>query len=316
MSKVEMEVEKLLVWAYQDELSKRQTSAAEGIWDRILDYSNHGGIDSGHGAAQRYAHFGLPDPDAERIERAISALDDYVVDWNEHFEEIAGDLAGLISVNDLSRRDPQARAPKVGWGQGRGPKVGWDAAGDRALRAFFGPQGARPAHDRPRDVIMVGGIKAGALIVMHAIKGTRPDWSEEPSHPEMVPAARGNGPTIVGECKGKNLYATGSYCPLSWWPSPMSIVSSRCEYFAWHQQLAYLAETLVLEKFAVLPPRAPRMPWADPSEEISRVIPVVPTGKNDVGDWGTLPLLPTGRPKAGPMRRQRADPVRHIDPSV
>src|ERR1700731_122091 len=100
MEKVKMDIELLLRWAYVDELSKRQSSAAEGIWDKIQDSSNHGGIDSGRGAAQRYAHFGLPDPDAERIERAVSGLGETVIDWKQHFDAIAGDLAGLITIND------------------------------------------------------------------------------------------------------------------------------------------------------------------------------------------------------------------------
>src|ERR1700720_1738855 len=96
--KIAIDTEFLIRWAYQDELSKRQTSSAEGIWDRILEDGQRGGIDPGHGAAQRYSHFGLPDPDAELIERAVGALEDAVIDWERSFETIAAELAGLISV--------------------------------------------------------------------------------------------------------------------------------------------------------------------------------------------------------------------------
>jgi hypothetical protein len=33
--KTKIDIETLLHWAYRDELSKRQTSSAEGIWNRI-----------------------------------------------------------------------------------------------------------------------------------------------------------------------------------------------------------------------------------------------------------------------------------------
>jgi hypothetical protein len=294
-AKIEICTEKLLQWAYIDELSKRQSSAAEGIWDHILDYSNHGGIDSGRGAAQRYAHFGLPDADAERIEQAVALLPDTVVDWSAHFADIAGDLAGLISINDLA---PQLRASSS-------PKTGWGNAGTKALRAFFGDKGAQPLHDRPRDVLLVGAIKTNVLLTVHAVKGSRPEWRHDEPYPAMVPASKGTGPTIVGECRAKNLYTTGSYCPLNWSPSPLSIVMSRARYFAWHQGLTRLAATLSLDKFEALPPKAPRLPWVDDREAISRIIPVMPTGHNDVSEWGTLPLTPP-RPRSGWPRRASA----------
>jgi hypothetical protein len=54
-AKIPMDTELLLLrWAFQDELSKRKTSSAEGIWDRILEDGQRGGIDVGHSAAQRY----------------------------------------------------------------------------------------------------------------------------------------------------------------------------------------------------------------------------------------------------------------------
>jgi hypothetical protein len=301
--KINMDVEALVRWAYVDELSKRQSSAAEGIWDHILDYSNHGGVDSGRGAAQRYAHFGLPDADAERVEKAISALNDTVIDWARHFDELAGDLAGLITINDLSpRRD------------GRPPKGGWGKRGARAINAFFGQKGEdQVAHDRPRDVLMVGGINTKALLTMHAIKGTRPDWRDEQPTAERtyVPAAGGLKAKIIGECRGKNLYTAGSYCPLVWSPSPLEIVAGRRDYFAWYHGLTVLSETLELERFEALPPKAPRLPWFDASEDISRIIPVMPTFANDVRKWGKLPLSPQ-RERAGPPRRRVKEAARTI----
>ncbi|MET4289235.1 hypothetical protein ABIA95_000195 [Bradyrhizobium sp. LA8.1] len=301
MSKIEVDVEKLLSWAYVEELSKRHTSAAEGIWDRIEDYGNHGGIDKGHGAAQRYSHFGLPDPDAEAVERAVASLGEVEIDWNLSLEPIAGDLAGLVSVNDMSRNEPAQKRTKVGWGE----------SGTKALKAFFGEDGVRPSHDRPRDVLLLNTINLSALVTRHAIKGSRPDWWDEHPVANRTPAKNGGGVALVGECKGKNVYSTGSYCPLQWSPSPTSIISSRAEYALWHLGLTQLACMLELKKHVALPPKASATPWVDGIEAESRVIPVVPNGRNSVKLWGVLPLEPHRGRTGSSLRSPKAGPVRY-----
>ena len=303
-TKTEMDVELLLRWAYRDELSKRQLSSAEGIWDRIQEDGQRGGIDPGHGAAQRYAHFGLPDADAERIEKAVGALEDTIIDWDQSFDAIAADLSALISVNQVARRDPTN--PKQ-------PKAGWGARGARAVEAWWGEGAAEPVRQSQRDVPMVGGLRTAALVTMHAIKGTRPDWIDDDLKPEPTPATTGANAMVVGNCEGKNRYSLGSYCPLKWSPSPMSIVSSRAEYVAWHAGLGQLAVRLRLEKFNVLPPTVSGTPWFDGEiAEKSRVVPVMPTASNDVRTWGTLPLSPVrDRRYAGPVRLRRASEVRY-----
>lgn len=299
--KTGMDIETLLGWAYRDELSKRHLSSAEGIWDRIQEDGQRGGVDPGHGSAQRYSHFGLPDPDAELIEKAVSALEDMVIDWPKSFDAIAADLSGLITINDIAKRGEQPRATKAGWGQ----------AGAKAVKAMFGhtPQASR---DRPRDVLMVGGLRTSALVTMHAVKGSRPDWIEDSPEPHAVPALKGPNAMVVGECKGRNLYTIGSCCPLKWEPSPLSIVSSRAEYVAWHDGLTKLAETLILAKFNPLPPKASRTPWLDARVEPGHgTLSVLPTSTNSVKAWGTLPLAPS-RGRMGPaLRKERAGPVRY-----
>ena len=301
-AKTSIDCETLLRWAYQDELSKRHTSAAEGIWDRITQIGQQGGIDPGHGAAQRYAHFGLPDPDAERIEQAVGQLEDLVLDWKASFATLAGDLASLISVNDLSKRESPLRSRKAGWGE----------AGAKALKAWWGSDGARPVQDRPRDVLLVGGLRTGALVTMHAVRGTRPNWIADELQPHSVPAAKGPNAMIVGECRGRNLYSTGAHCPLRWEPSPLSIVSSRAEYAAWHAGLLRLAGMLELEKFIALPPKVSGTPWLDVlARDAPEVRPVMPNAGNSAADWGTLPLSPV-RGRMGPALRQpRGGPVRY-----
>lgn len=93
-----VECEKLLQWAYLDELSKEHTSAAEGIWDMIRAgiFRDDG---RGRGCAQRYSHFGLPHPDALRIEQAVNALPDYsAADIDP--EWLMGDLIALYRQRD------------------------------------------------------------------------------------------------------------------------------------------------------------------------------------------------------------------------
>lgn len=301
LSKVEIDVENLIGWAFRDELSKRQLSAAEGIWDRIKQDGQRGGTDPGHGSAQRYSHFGLPDPDAELIEKAVGSLEDMVIDWGQSFDTIAAELSALISVNDMAKRDLPAKAPKAGWGE----------AGTKAVKAFWGAGAERPVRDKPRDVLLLGGLRTSALVTMHAIRGTRPDWIEDSPQPERVPAVSGPNAMIVGECRGRNLYSLGSYCPLKWEPSPMSIVTSRAEYVAWHDGITRLAETVRLAKFIALPPKASRTPWLDESEQGPSVIPVVRTQSNNVDLWGTLPLAPARGRMGAALRNAKAGPVRY-----
>lgn len=300
--KTKIDIETLLLWAFRDELSKRQTSAAEGLWDNIQDAGERGGmdIDDGGSGAQRYAYIGLPDPDAVRLEKAVGGLEDLVIDWDRSFDAIAAELSGLITINDVARRETQPRVPKARWG----------AAGNKALKAWFGPDGAIPVRDRPRDVLLVGGLRTAALVTMHAVKGTRPDWIKESPRPIQTPAKRGSNAAILGECRGRNLYSLGACCPLIWEPSPLSIISSRAEYVAWHRGLITLARTIQLEKFTPLPPKASQTPWLD-AEPAAEPKPVVPTASNRAADWGTLPLSPHRDRKGAAPRMAKAGPVRY-----
>jgi hypothetical protein len=81
---------------------------------------------------------------------------------------------------------------------------------------------------------MVNTINLSALVTRHAIKGSRPDWWDEQPVAQRTPAKNGGNAAIIGECKGKNVYTTGSYCPLQWSPSPASVIASRAEYALWH----------------------------------------------------------------------------------
>lgn len=285
--KTEIDVELALRWAWRDELSKRTTSAAEAIWDRIDDFGRHGGVDvDGGGGVQRY-DFGEPDPDALALEQAVADLQPVVIDWGQSLGPIAGPLAGLVSVNDFKRQEP------------RQPKAGWGKAGDRALHGWFGPGGVRPARDKPRDMLMVGTFNPKVLVTVHAMAASRPDWRDDDPTPGRVLSTNGKDARVEGECRGRNLYTAGSYCPLEWDPSPVSIIQARADYVVWWEALDKLAATVELARFKLLPPRAAVAPWLGDRDAGGKVIQVPPTGP-----LVHLPLAPERGRMLSPYRQR------------
>lgn len=280
-----VEIEKLLQWAYLDELSKRKISSAEGIWDRLAQYGSLGGVnpDPGHGAAQRYPHFGLPHRDAELIEIAVGQLGRMAFDWRANFRLVANDLAALVAVNDV--------------------RMGFHSQSDRPTNAKISVSedgrgvSARVDRQVQRDVLLINTVNVAALVVTHAIKATRPDWRTEQMRPVPTLAERSNLAKIIGKCKGKNLYTTGSYCPLRWAPSPIEVVLARADYLLWHQALRALAGTLRLTEHHALPPAAPATPWIEtpPPTRVFR--------SQAIGTSRPLPLKPQ-RGRAGALLKK------------
>ena len=316
--KASVDIEKLLQWAYLDELPKRQISSADGIWNRLQQYGSLGGINpdpGGSGNAQRYAQFGLPHKDAEAIEQAVGALGGVTVDWQRDFYEIAGDLAALITVNDLSARRRRFR----GTGYDRknpGTPSGYSRDQlDRTPLAEFNyirehhrgrlRRGLRAASSSavPRDVLLLNTINAAALVTIHAVKRTRPQWQHEPLMPGSADGPTGR-PVLIGESRGKHLYTEGSYCPVRWSPSPIDVVLGRADYHVWRQALVTLAATLDLDEHQALPPAATVAPWHDPGT-LERMWLHAPMPQQR-----PLPLKPQ-RPYSGPPRRRpKADKPR------
>lgn len=149
-----------------------------------------------------------------------------------------------------------------------------------------------------RDVLMVRPLRTAALVTMHAKMGTRPDWRDAVPWASPVPSAKDHcRPMLVGECRGRNHYTTGSYCPLRWEPSPITIALARAEYAAWHRGLHALCQTVTLARHVLLPPVAPEQPWFE-RQAPRRVYAV---GERQATK---LPLKPS-RKTAGPVRRQR-----------
>lgn len=292
-----IEIEAAVRWTFIDEMPKKNISAAEGIWNKIEDNQHHGGIDPGHGAAMRYAHHGLPHPDAETICNAVRHLQPKAIDWAASINAIAGDLAALVRINDLSRRPPQDKRTKVGWGK----------AGDRALKGMFGHGAEKPLPDRRRDMLLVETFRPDVLVESHAKMNNRPDWWDDTPRPTKIIAAHRGLPKLDGTCEGKDRYSLGASCPLQYVPSPEAVIRARGEYAVWWEALCELADTLDLVDHVLLPPSAPAAPWFGDVENTGNVM-----NNASVGDMLHLPLTPARGRMLSPFRRRVAGPVHHI----
>ena len=95
-----VEIEKLLQWAYRDELPKRSDTAAIGIspmfrladlGTRVDDWS----VDPGFPAA-----LGAPHPDALLIDAAVNRLPELGLDWNRSRSHVIPDLLHWVGPDD------------------------------------------------------------------------------------------------------------------------------------------------------------------------------------------------------------------------
>jgi hypothetical protein len=274
----QIEVEALLQWAYRDELPKKYMSSAEGIWATIEELGHNGGVDVGHGAAQRYPHYGLPHPDAIAIERAVSSLPDYPLDWQSEAADLLGPLIALIMPWCGPGRPVQ-----------RFSVASWQYGATKVRQRLAPPRG-----------VLGPVVSPAALVTMHAKMGTRPDWFNDWPKPEKVLADRGGQPKLIGKFRrgeGKiPIYEDGSYNLIEWCPSPITIAQDRADYVAWYRGLRYLASTLNLVGHIVLPPTAPEFPWRD-REHAPVIINLARP------HMSRLPLHPQ-RPTMGPPLRQ------------
>jgi hypothetical protein len=239
-----IDIERLLTWAYREELVKRTTSSAEALWGRLGEWQSLGvAYDLDRSVPQRY-DLGVPDPDAELIEREAGQLKDAHVDWEREGWARLGSVAALIHPVTKQNAPAATRRAMASWSNRRGVKV-------------------RVEVEPPRQVLLVRSQRTAALVIMHANIGTRPNWVNEQARPYPVPAERGTNPKIVGECRGRHRYVVGSYCPLRWEPSPIWIAEQRAEYLAWWRGLDTLALMLGdrLARFFPTRPAAPEMPW-------------------------------------------------------
>lgn len=92
-----LDVEKLLQWAYRDELPKKGFVESSPGWDNI---STHG-MPIDDGSLRLPPAFGAPHPDALVVERAVAGLDKQVmVDWAESLTTLLGELAAYAPTSE------------------------------------------------------------------------------------------------------------------------------------------------------------------------------------------------------------------------
>lgn len=86
------DIEKLLTWAFVDELPKRQLSSAEANWDNISRTGGLGGV-AIDATPQRYAAISAPHPDAVIIEHQVKGI-----------AELLGGSGERVTVDYLASR--------------------------------------------------------------------------------------------------------------------------------------------------------------------------------------------------------------------
>lgn len=117
------------------------------------------------------------------------------------------------------------------------------------------------------------------LVRTHGIQGPNmkphPHWDMR--KPEAKRIIAGNGKTIVeGRTISAGQYSEGSYCPLSYDPSPMNIIEARFDYFAWWTALVELSqERWNLVDHEPLPPLSPPAPWITGAPKKPRILPTI-----------------------------------------
>lgn len=118
-----------------------------------------------------------------------------------------------------------------------------------------------PDAETVHEAVMALPINEGALVLQHALTGTRPDWMPG-AVARMRPLLRGNGkPELVywdpPKCRRP------AYCRVTADPSQTSIDFARGLYSRWWGTLDGLRHSLRLRQFIVTGPAAPRAPWRD-----------------------------------------------------
>lgn len=236
-----MDIEKLLQWAYRDELTKGGP-APHSPWEPILSYGERGGmaIDDQIGPAMKLPPiFGEPHPDALTLGRLVRQIGDVVIDWSASARGLL-DEASTID-NPLERREDVNH-------------VTYDSRSRHASVT--------------RDTRVFNGLRTQTLMVMHAKMGTRPDWRSEPIKVHGI-KVQGGAYKLVGKAtgsrRGRVWYSEGSYCPLEFTPRPETVALARAEYWAWWRGLVELSRLArgQLNDYEALQPAAPPYPWRE-----------------------------------------------------
>jgi hypothetical protein len=87
--KITVEIEKLLQWAYREELPKQIVGGLTG-WEHLVMLGTR--VDTSRGDSNFPVNLGPPHPDALLIDHAVRSLEDTVVDWRQSRATLAHGL--------------------------------------------------------------------------------------------------------------------------------------------------------------------------------------------------------------------------------
>lgn len=145
------------------------------------------------------------------------------------------------------------------------------------------------------DAILRSTFNPMALVINHAVMGTRPKWQFEAPTPAQQflptagrPRAMVHGTDADGDIvyleprRGASVQRYGLYdlatsprSPLLWRdPSPLKIAEARAEWFCWHRALAWLVDVLrdQLVEFDPVMPAIMPLPWITGQPPEGRVL--------------------------------------------
>ena len=319
MTKRSIGIQKLLEWAYRDELPLERASgpwsgpqaprpgwaAMAGAGDaRVTDgrpFLNSWGVVALVGARD-------PHPDAIRVGLAVQALDSW-----------------LLGLPDGWADDVTLRAGIAVEGEGDLTPIEWAAAAERALaRLTMREADGAPVLRRPVSSLIVraatrgrpleagtGAVKRRAVMAAN----NKPAWfvrelAEVGTNPDGSPRM---GEVEVSGVQRNGRLKPGAYQKFIVEPDPATILMERAEYEVWRAALDVLAEDLAdaLDGFRVLPSRLPFRPWVEGMPAATRVLPAA---------GGAIALKAWPQPTAGePLsiwRRPRASEPRKINPAT
>lgn len=274
-----IDVEKLLAWAWREELPK---AGAARSWQG-------GGIQRAFKAVEKFGQYlTLIDCEGENRFGVVSdlmAMEEPHADAIRVYEAVRG-------LDDFELVMPDA----------------WDPLGDLDDIEPERPMLIRHALDRvaPMDARGVRRVScAGALIVKHAILGGAPDWEAEQPERRFVAGPNGRplwfrritvettaGP-MESEVDGWNATAkrpmAGAYRKTILDPDPREAACGRAEYEIWHAALGMITEALAgaLEQFEVVASSRVARPWEGPATLAPRLLP-------NLAAAAAVPSLPRG----------------------
>jgi hypothetical protein len=234
-TKTRIDVEKLLHWAYRDELPKRELDAGSG-GGGFNTLAELGTIidDQPYARPQRYAGFGKPHPDALLLDWLVNGLEDVTLQWPAGQNVLAGHLVRYVTKEDAF-------------------VIGRMRAQPAGLVRAHARMGTRPFWDvwyRFEPVMMANG---------------RPRVQRLDRHGKLVDCSHGQRDYLQGgQCPVRIGIGSrpGERGRLG---APMvEIISARFEYLMWRRGLDELVERAAragLTDWIPVAPQAPVAPW-------------------------------------------------------